>query len=132
MAEGEYYGAKEGEGRSQRTRELAAYEGLLFVPLPSLFQREKSAYVCAHLSDIRARERVYMRVRLVYVAIKHNYTKAYACMRYPSEYSPTRYMYVCTHAFTTRARTHARTRRQNQLFDLERRGENNPGSYDGL
>jgi len=47
MREGEYYeGDERGrgkEGRSQRTRELAAYKGLLFVPFPSLsslFQRK--------------------------------------------------------------------------------------------
>lgn len=40
------------EGRSQRTRELAArYEGLLFVPRPSSRAGKKNPRRCAHLSD---------------------------------------------------------------------------------
>lgn len=52
------------EGQSQRTRELAAYEGLLSVsplvplPLPRPFFGEKNSRRCAHLSNSCAYARV--------------------------------------------------------------------------
>lgn len=78
MREGEYYAGRRKrreEGQSQRTRKLAAYEGLLFVsllpPLLPLFQTEKLTLVCVCVLNACA------HVLRVSIAIMYSYEKVY-------------------------------------------------------
>lgn len=92
MREGEYYAGRRKrreKGQSQRTRKLAAYEGLLFVslflPLLSLFQREKPTCACVRIFWIAVYACVVYacsHVLFVFIAIMYSYEEAYACMAY--------------------------------------------------